>query len=141
MTIKRRRTTITMAAATGSVDVGLGSPYARILKFEVKGDDADVDLNTTFAIVDAEGREILAAVALDAGTDDSVSLHTSQDFSTVGIGNYLTAPEVDVIDAAGDYSADTEGLVVPPIAKSPVTWNLAAGTATDVFELTLFVEV
>jgi hypothetical protein len=141
MSIKRRRTTITMAGATASVDLGLGAPYGKVFKVEIKGDDADVDINATFAITDAEGRKVLAATAVDAGTDDSTALTTSQDFSTVGVGFYLGPIESTIYDAGGDPSADTEGVAPGMVAKSPVTIDVAAGTATDVYEVTLFVEV
>src|SRR3972149_5975421 len=131
MAYKRRRTTITMAGATATKELGLGAAYGRVVKVEVKGDDADVDTNATFALTDAEGRELLAAFAIDGGTDDSTALHTSQDFSTFGVGFSPPAPEAAAVDAAGDASADTEGLVNHPIAKSPVTIDVAAGTATD----------
>ncbi len=141
MTIKRRRTTVTMSAATASVDLGLGAPYGRVFKVELKGDDANVDNNTTFAFSDAEDRILLAATAFDAGTDDSSVKMTSQDFSTVGVGFYLAPVESDVVDSGGDPSANTEGNVPGVVAKSPLTIDLAAGTATDVFEITVFVEV
>lgn len=140
MTIKRRRTTVTMAAATGSVELGLGAPYARVLRFEVKGDDGDVDNNTTFAIADAEGRAILTAIALDAGTDDSTPLTTNTDYSTVGLGYNLIFDEAKNLMSSGAIGTDNVG-GAPPIAKSPVTISLAAGTSGDVFEITLFVEV
>lgn len=141
MAFKRRRTTFTMAAATHSVDIGLGAAVARVHRIEIKGDDADVDTNATFALTDAEGRSLLDALALDAGTDDSSVLATSQTYSTVGVGRNLTAIEAEVVDRDGDASADTEGLYAPPIAVSPVTLDVAAGTSGDAYEVTLFVEV
>ena len=141
MTIKRRRAVLTMAAATGTKEIGLGAAYGKIFKVEIKGDDANVDNNGTFAIADAEGREIMAAKALDPGTDDATALHTSQDYSTFGVGFYLAPNEVDVMDSSGDVSVDTEGVVPGVVAKSPVTVSVASGTSGDAFEITLFVEV
>jgi hypothetical protein len=151
MTIKRRRvelTTGTTHAGAGAVagearrELGLGAAFGKIVKVEFKGDAADVDANNTLEILDAEGREILVATALDGGTDDSTALKTSQDFSTVGVGFFLTAIETDIRNGEDGvaYTA-TEGLFAPPVAKSPVTITIAAGTDTDVHEVTLLVEV
>ena len=140
MAIKRRRTTVTMAGATASVELGLGAPYGRPLRFEVKGDDADVDTNATFAITDAEGRLVLTAIALDAGSDDSTVKATNQDFSTVGLAYALVNDEAKSLMSSGAVGTDNVG-GGPLIAKSPLTIDIAAGTATDVYELTVFVEV
>jgi hypothetical protein len=129
-----------MAAATGSVDIGLGAPYAELIRVEFKGDSTDVDNNTTFAITDAEGRAMLVATALDAGSDDSTALTTSQDFSTAGLGYNLIFDEAKNLLTSGAVGTDNVG-GSHPIAKSPVTVDLAAGTSGDVFEITLFVEV
>jgi hypothetical protein len=143
--IKRRKVTLTTGVdgATGTAAglISLGAPYAKVLGFEFKGDDANVDTNNTLKLTDADGRIIFAATALDGGTDDGTVKLTSQDFSTVGLRKMLTVAEADVIDQAGDASADTEGVVAPPIAKSPVTVNIAAGTDGDVHEVSLFVEL
>ncbi len=141
MAIKKRTTTYTMAAATGSCTLGLGAAYGKVLKVEWKGDDADVDTNATIGIVDADGRQILAATAMDAGTDDSSARHTGQTYSTVGIGLYLSPNEADGIGADGSAVATAEGLSSAPIAQSPVTIAFTAGTSGDVYQVSLFVEV
>lgn len=146
MTIKARKASLTMAAATGSVDIGLGAAYGRVLKFEVKGDDANVDSNNTFEILDADGRIVFTATALDFGSDDSTAKTTAQvnfagSANTVGLGYYLTPIETTVIDAGGDAEANTEGPPDGMFARSPVTCNFAAGTSGDVYEITLLVEV
>lgn len=131
-------------------NIGLGAEYGRVLKFEFKGDDADVDTNNTLQLIDANGRQLLAALALDGGTDDSTALNTDQEciigtavttVSTFGVGYYLGPNEVDVIDESGDASANTEGMTVGVIAKSPVTAVLASGTDGDWHRVALFVEV
>ena len=140
MALKRRRKTITMAGATGSVAIGLGAAFARVLRIEVKGDDANVDADTTFAITDADGRLVLTAIALDAGTDDSTVKATDQGFSTVGLAYALVNDEAKSLLSSGAVATDNVG-GGPVIAASPVTVALAAGTSTDVFEITLVVEV
>lgn len=145
MTIKKRTATLITGTTGGSgtgtatIDLGLGFAYAEVLRVEFKGDDANVDTNNTFAITDAEGRSILDALALDAGTDDSSVKATSQSFSTVGVARSLTSIEAEVVDRDGDASADTEGLYAPLIAKSPITIDLAAGTDGDVHQVNVFV--
>jgi hypothetical protein len=142
MAIKRRRGTITTGAAgTGTLELSLGAAYAELLKVEFKGDSTDVDTNNTWAITDADGRAALVATAIDAGADDSTALQTDPTYSGAGRGIWLSAAEANVVDAGGDFSADTEGLVAPPICASPVTIALAAGTSGDVHEVTLFVRV
>jgi hypothetical protein len=140
MAIKSRRKTITMAAATGSVSIGLGAAFARLLRLEVKGDDAAVNAATTFEIVDADGRKALVAVAIDGGTDDSTVLDTDQGFSTVGVGLDLVNDEGKSMMSTGVLGTDNVG-GGPLIARSPVLVSLASGTSTDVFEITLIVEV
>jgi hypothetical protein len=151
MAIKKRTATLTTGtthagagAVTGEarLEVGLGAAYGRVLKVEFKGDDADVDANNTLEILDADGREILVATALDAGTDDSATLKTEQDYSTVGVGFFLTAIETDIRNSEDGvaYSA-TEGLFAAPVARSPVTITIAAGTDGDVQRVHLLVEV
>lgn len=141
MSIKRRRTELTMAAATGTVDIGLGAAYGYVSKVEIKGDDADVDINGTFAIHDAEGRLVLTAVALDPGTDDATVLATSQDYSTVGVGFYLVPDEATLRSVDGTVVTNDQGGSKGIFAKSPVTVAVASGTSGDKFEITLVVEV
>lgn len=144
MAIKSRSITLTTGTdgptGTATGELGLGAAFGRILKVEFKGDDANVDSNNTLAITDKDGRVIFAATALDAGTDDSTSKNTEQGFSTVGVGFYLTAAEAEVRDRGGDASADTEGLVAPPVARGPVTIDIAAGTDGDVQKVILLVD-
>lgn len=140
MAIKARRKTITMAAATGSVAIGLGAAFARVLRLEVKGDDADVNAATTFAITDADGKLVLKAVAIDGGTDDSVVKDTNDDYSTVGLGYALVNDEAKSLLSSGAVGTDNVG-GGPSIARSPVTVALASGTPGDAFQITLIVEV
>jgi hypothetical protein len=128
-----------MAAATASKELGLGAPYARPLRIEVKGDDANVDDNTTFALTDDEGRAVLTAVAIDAGDADAGNT-TGNGFSTVGAGYALVNDEARSLLSSGAVGTDNVG-GGPIIAKSPLTIDVAAGTSGDVFEVTVFVEV
>jgi hypothetical protein len=151
MTIKKRTGTLvtgTTHAGAGAVtgearlEVGLGAAYAKVFKVEFKGDDSGVDANNTLTLTDADGREVLVATALDGGTDDSTALKTEQDYSTVGVGFYLTALETDIRDAdAGAAYSATEGLFAPMLARSPVTITIESGTDGDEHRVHLFVEV
>jgi hypothetical protein len=136
----RKKKQHTMAAGTGSFVMHLGAKYVRIHKLELKGDDADVDNNMTVQIVDADGRIILAATALDGGTDDSTTKATAQGFSTFGVAKWLCPNEADLVGQDGVAVTDNQGATSGVIARSPVTVNLAAGSAGDVFELGLLVE-
>jgi len=130
-------------------NIGLGSAYARVLGFEFKGDDADVDTNNTLELTDADGRLLLVATAFDAGgttsdeyTEQEAAIGTTVSAaSTVGVFRIVGYPEALYVDAAGDASADTEGMVAGVFAKSPVTATIAAGTDGDWQRVTLWVEV
>lgn len=142
MAFKKRTITLTTGGAgTASGELGLGAKYGRVFKVEFKGDDADVDTNNTLAITDNSGRKVLAATALDGGTDDSSALMTEQSYSTVGRGFYLGPVESDIVDQGGDFSANTEGQPYGVLAESPVTVAIASGTEGDVHRIHLFVEV
>lgn len=140
MAVKRRAKQYTMAAATGSTEIGLGTPYARILRLEIKGDDGNVDDTTTLELIDGEGRLILTAFDIgDAGRDDSTTKRTSQTFSTVGEAYALVNDEALSLLSSGAVGTDNVG-GGPVVAKSPVTVNFAAGTSGDVFEVALYVD-
>src|SRR3972149_5773385 len=87
-------------------NIGLGAAYARVLGFEFKGDDAD-------------GGLLLVATAFDAGgttsdeyTEQEAAIGTTVSAaSTVGVFRIVGYPEALYVDAAGDASADTEGMV------------------------------
>jgi len=142
MAIKKRTTTLTTGTdgptGTASKEVGLGAAYGRILRVEVKGDDANVDVNNTIAITDADGRIVYAAAAIDAGADDSTAKATEQSYSTVGLAFNPAYPAA--ADLENDATAGTVGSV-GLIARSPVTVAFAAGTDGDVHRVHLFVEV
>jgi hypothetical protein len=144
MAIKRRRVTLTTgtdgATTTASGDISLGAAYGRILRVEFKGDDANVDVNNTLALTDAEGRIVLTAIALDAGTDDSSVKATNQDYSTVGVAYALVNDEAKSLLSSGAVGTDNVG-GGPCVAASPVTVDIAAGTDADVHQITLYVEV
>lgn len=131
-------------------NIGLGAEYGRIVGFEFKGDDADVDTNNTLALTDAKGRIIFTATALDAGTDDSTLKRTSQEdvigttvsaVSTVGVSFQIVEEEDRVYGQDGVLTTDNVGAGGPVFAKSPVTATIAAGTDGDWHRVGLWVEV
>lgn len=150
MAIKKRTITLTTGtshAGGGAVsgeargELGLGAKWGKILKVEVKGDDANVDTNNTFAITDNAGRIIFPATALDFGTDDGTVKSTEQGYSTVGLSIFPTATESQVYDQGGDAAANTEGPGPSLVAETPLLITLAAGTDGDVHRIHVFVEV
>lgn len=145
MAIKRRRVTATTgtdgATTTFSKDISLGASYALIYKIEIKGDDTNVDSSAGYTVTDAEGRLLLTLAAFDAGPDDSSTKATNQVYSTVGRALWLAPLETDVVDAGGDFSANTEGNAGPVVAASPITVAQTGGTDGDVFQITAYVEV
>lgn len=148
MAIKRRVGTLTTGTTGGTgtgtarLSIGLGAVYGKVLAFEFKGDDADVDTNNTLALTDATGRLILKATAFDAGADDSNEKATNQDYSTVGIYRSLIDDEDNLIQGtAGAASTDNVGGVPGRPAKSPIQVDIAAGTDGDVHQVVLWVEV
>lgn len=144
MAIKRRRVTLTTGTdgptGTASGDISLGAAYARLLRLEFKGDDANVDINNTISLTDAEGRLSLTASAQDGGTDDSTVKATNQSYSTVGVAFALVNDEAKSLMSDGTVGTDNVG-GGPLIAASPVTVDIAAGTDGDVHQITLYVEV
>ncbi len=145
MAIKRRRTTATTgtdgATTTFSKELSLGAAYALLLKFEIKGDDTNVDSSAGYTITDAEGRLILTLAAFDAGPDDSTVKATNQTYSTVGRSLTISPIETDIVDTGGDFAANTEGNVAGVIVASPLTIASTGGTDGDVFQLTAYVLV
>lgn len=131
--------------------IGLGAVYGKVLAFEFKGDDTDVDSNATLELKDADGKLLLTAVALDAGTDDGTVKNTQQNAiigttvsvaSTFGVGFDLVAEEDKVMGADGVATTDNVGAGSGGrFAKSPVTATIAAGTNGDWHRVTLWVEV
>ena len=141
MAIKKRTITLTTGAGgTASGSLGLGAAYAKLLRAEFKGDDANVDTNNTFALTDADGRIVLTAYAADAGTDDSSAKNTEQSYSTVGLGFNLIYDEAKNLMSSGAVGTDNVG-GTPIIARSPLTVAIASGTSGDVHRIHVFVEV
>lgn len=150
MFTQRKTTLITGtdgATTTASKTISLGKKFGYIIGFEFKGDDADVDTNATLEVVDAAGRIIVPATALDAGQDDSTVKATNQDYSTVGV--YRSLVENEGVGTAttgtkmrGEASpTDNVGGTRGVFAQGPVTINIAAGTDGDVHQVVLHVEV
>lgn len=130
-------------------NIGLGAEFGRVLGVEFKGDDADVDNNTTLALDDAKGRVLLKATVIDGG-DTTYDEYTAQEdivgttvtsASTVGALFVLGYPEAQYLDAGTDFSANTEGMIAGVFAKSPVTVTIASGTNGDWHRVGLWVEV
>lgn len=136
---------------TATIDVGLGAAHGRVVGIEIKGDDANVDVNNTFELVDAHGKLILKATAVDAGADDSTLKSTAQDLkvpstgaaSTVGVYYDLVGDEARALQGSiGAVTTDNVGAGSGGVpATSPVTINLAAGTDGDYHRVVLWVEV
>lgn len=161
MTIKKRYVDLltgTSHVGAGAVsgeargNIGLGAAYGKVMSFEFKGDDADVDTNNTLELTDADGRIIFKATALDAGTDDSTLKNTEQEAiigetvaaaSTVGVRFGLSEDEDSVYQgSAGALTTDNVGPAGLGIfAKSPVTATIASGTDGDWHRVSLWVEV
>ncbi len=160
MAIKKRYIDLltgTSHAGAGAVSgearglIGLGAVYGKVVAFELKGDDTDVDTNNTLELKDAEGRVLLTAVALDAGTDDGTLKNTQQNAiigttvtvaSTFGVGFDLVSEEDRVMGSDGVATTDNVGAGgTGRFAKSPVTATLVAGTNGDWHRVTLWVEV
>lgn len=131
--------------------IGLGSEFGKVVAFEFKGDDTDVDSNATLELKDARGRLLLTAVALDAGTDDGTVKNTAQNqvigttvsaVSTFGVGFDLVSEEDKVMGSDGVLTTDNVGAGgTGRFAKSPVTATIAAGTDGDWHRVGLWVEV
>lgn len=148
MAIKRRVAPLLTTGTTGGTGTGtarttvsLGAPYGRVIAFEFKGDDANVDDNNTLKLTDATGRILLTAIALDAGTDDSTTKQTNQTYSTVGVYRALVDEEDKVVGQDGVLTTDNVGAGGPLPAASPITIDIAAGTDGDVQQVVLWVEV
>lgn len=146
MAFKFRQTEITFASDTATAEIGLGAAYGRVHALEVKGDDANVDSNTTYALTDADGRVILTAIALDAGDADSANDVANATVgglsSTFGLMRYLSFDEAKSIQSSGAVITDNVGGAGSGVfAKSPITVTCAAGGTGDVIRVGLFVEV
>ncbi|MES2156037.1 MAG: hypothetical protein V4510_12965 [bacterium] len=160
MTIKKRYVDVltgTSHVGAGAVSgearglIGLGAVYGRVVGFEFKGDDTDVDTNNTLALSDADGRVLLTAVALDGGTDDGTLKNTQQNAiigttvsvaSTFGVGFDLVCEEDRAMGSDGVATTDNVGAGSGGrFAKSPVTATIVSGTDGDWHRVTLYVEV
>lgn len=133
-------------AAEGRGSMGVGE----ILKVEFKGDDANVNVNTTLTLTDIDGRLILSAPVLSGATDDSTLLVTEQEavigatvtaVSTVGRGVYLAPDPGVVYDKGGDVSGAGEGKYGGVVAHGPILATILLGTDGDYHRVTLWVRV
>jgi hypothetical protein len=114
--------------------------YVRVLGFEFKT-IVGTDQNHTLALTDGDSRIIFKATALDSTTDDSTLKQTEQTTSTTGVRRFLAPAEADVVDAAGDASADAEGNIGGGVwAKFPITATIASGTEADTVAVNLITE-
>jgi hypothetical protein len=131
-------------------NIGLGAVFGKVLAFEFKGDDANVDTDNTLELKDADGRTLLTAIALDAGgttTDQYTQQETAigttvAAVSTVGVRKDLVYLEADAVGADGVATTDNVGAGSGGVyAKSPVTVTIVAGTDGDWQRVGLWVEV
>jgi len=149
MSIRKTAAVAALTAATPQAlgSVSLGAPYARILGFvaanwassakAAEGTDAALRVK----LVDADSRVIyLDAADFDYGATSGAAP------STNGQTRFLTGDDTATgltdlyVDATG--AAATAGAGAGVIAKSPVAVSVVnGGTATDYFEVSLFVEV
>ena len=126
--------------------IGLGAVYGRVLGFEFKGADANVDTNNTLELLDADGRTVLTATALDAG-GTTTDQYTSQVAiiggltSTVGVAKQIVGLEAEALGQDGVATTDNVGAGGPVFAKSPLVVTIAAGTNGDVQRVGVWVEV
>jgi hypothetical protein len=137
--------------ARGYINLGSDTGYGIVYGMEIKGDDANVNATNTIGLTDAEGRQVFAATAVDAGgtTSDEYTAQQSaigttvSAVSTVGVDFGLTYIETAFVDdnATRDISANTEGAVIGVFAKSPVLVTLASGSDGDWTRVGLWVEV
>lgn len=139
------RKTAAVAAVTASTTqalptVALGAPYGRVLGFTARNwassakAAAGTDALMEVKIADADGRVLF----LDAADRDyktaAVNIFFQQDETATGLSDLKT-------DATG-AALSSQGSSVGAIAKSPVTITALNGaTATDYFEVFLYVEV
>jgi hypothetical protein len=121
-----------------------------ILKVEFKGDDANVNANTTLTLTDIDGRLILSAPVLSGATDDATLLVTEQEAvvgttvttaSTKGRGVYLAPDPAVVYDKGGDASSAAEGKFGGMVAHGPILATILLGTDGDWHRVTLWVRV
>lgn len=139
---------VTTAATTTLGTIALGAAYGRVLGFQAanwasaakaaEGTDAANKVQLT----DAEGRVFyLDASDRDYGATSGPSPSTGGTYIFFGqdeTATGLTDLHVDATGAALSSQAGLKGAVV----KSPVTVTVVnTGTATDYFEVSLFVEI
>jgi len=119
--------------------VGLGASVAKVLGAEFKG-ITGADTNATFRLRDADGREVLAALALDVTTDDSTVRDTEQVTSTKGLVRFFSTKAAASITKASTVGTDVGRAAAGVLAKSPITIDIAAGTDGDTVRVNLLVE-
>lgn len=140
MAIKKRTTAGLVSANPVNLPaVGLGAKYGKLLGFRARnwassakagaGTDSAVkvkitDNNSDVVYLDASDRDYATA---------EITINCTQDDTATGLG-------VTPVDATG--AAATAGAGAPIFLESPVTVAIVNGTtATDYFEISLFVEV
>lgn len=136
--------------ARGYINLGSNGDCALVKAIEFKGDDSSVDDNAQFALTDRDGRQLMAARAVDAGgtTSDEYTAQQSaigttvSAVSTVGVQNALGYIETAYVDdnATRDISADTEGVIPGVFARGPILVALTAGTDGDWHRVGVWVE-
>lgn len=130
---------VTTAATTVLGTISLGAPFGRIYGFEAQNwassakAAAGTDALEKVKLTDAAGKVIF----LDAADRDYKTAKVNIAFSMDDTSTGLSVTSVDATGAAA-----TAGAGNAQIAQSPITVEIQdAGTATDYFEVSLFVEV
>jgi hypothetical protein len=136
--------------ARGYINLGSNGDCGIVRAIEFKGDDDAVDNNAQFALTDRDGRQLMAARAVDAGgtTSDEYTQQQSaigtavSAVSTVGVQNALGYIETAYADdnATRDLAADTEGVIPGVFARGPILVTLTAGSDGDWHRVGVWVE-
>lgn len=133
--VKRSVKAVTDGAGAATGTIGLGAKYGKVIavRWDSGGDSSsDLTLSSSLPAFDSG----------QAAFTHNIYVRTSVDASAAGgIVNYVGPVESIVYDAAGDATADTEGMISGIVAHSPVTYTIANGGATETHYIDLFVEV
>lgn len=149
MSIRKTAAVAALTAATPQAvgSVSLGAPYGRVLGFvaanwassakAAEGTDAALSVK----LVDADSRVIyLDAADFDYGATSGATPSTNGSTRFIGADDTVTGLSDLYVDATGATATAGSGNGI--VAKSPVAVSVVnGGTATDYFEVSLFVEV
>jgi len=133
MAFKKRTGVASSTGATGSVTIGLGASYGKLVQFAIK--NAGTDTSMDYTITDADGYIAFTASAKDYATAKVINCLGIDDSTTP------SATVIGAMDATGTES--TAGAGLQPVLRSPVTCAYAAdgGSFDAVVTFDLYVEV